>query len=287
MAMARPTLDGFRSFLEEFDIGELSINNYVSDVRIALDGKGLIARLRSDGGAPKSRRRYLAAFKHWAEYTEDADLTKALKRVRLPPPRRKVPKVPLERVDYDRLVDELGHAKYLTPPVRGVLGLLACRGLRCGDALRLRRAEVDKALEAGVLSYEAKGKRRLEFRVLKTYRRHLELLQRSFEAAPKAMQVDQLVAPRAKPKGRRASAAKSIERALVRLGVHAGVHRLHPHRLRRTYAVEYLRSMQGDPEALMKLTSHMQWAQMTTALEYVDYVRSEDLDAAAERAFAR
>jgi integrase len=185
------------------------------------------------------------------------------------------------------LVAELGHAKYLVPPVRGVLGLLACRGLRCSDALRLRREDVANALETGVLSHVAKGGRRLEFRVLRTYKRYLEVLAGAFAEVPRASQVDQLVAPRAEPKGRRSAAAKSIARALVQLGVRAGVYGLHPHRLRRTYAVEYLRSMQGDPEALMKLTSHMQWAQMTTALEYVDYVRSEDLDAAAERAFGR
>lgn len=286
--MAKHTLDGFRSYLEEFDLQGTTITSYLSDVRQAQENGGPVARLRDQEGAPKSRRRYLAAFRRWADYTNDPELVKALKRVRLPPPKRKTPKVPLERDEFERFVDEIGRVK-VADPLRGVLGLMACRGLRCGDALRLRREEVDNALapSSGVLSFVAKGRRRLEFRTLKTYRRFLELIYRSFEASPKAKTVAQLVSPRASAKGAPEAAARAVERALVKIGVGLGIYGLHPHKLRRTYAVEYLRAMPGDPEALVKLKSHMQWAEMDTALEYVDYVRGEDLDDPAHRMFER
>ena len=81
--------------------------------------------------------------------------------------------------------------------------------------------------------------------------------------------------------------SRAVERNLVRLGVRAGIYDLYPHRLRRTYAVQYLRALKGDPEALMKLTQHMQWASMATAMEYVDHARGDELDAAAYKLFDR
>lgn len=282
--MARKTTDGFRTWLGEFGLGDGTIDGYVSDVRLALEAGGPLVRLRDEELAPKTRRRSLAACRRWAEYTADPKLTASLKRLRLPPPRRKSAKVPLPKQALFDLVDEIGRADYLSEPMRGVLGMLACRGMRCGDVLRLRRSELEDAKEKNILSYEAKGKRRLEFRLLKTYRKYLVLLA---ELPGDWERVDELVAPAAAPGGRRTAAARAVERALVTCGARVGVWGLYPHRLRRTYAVEYLRAMQGDPEAIIKLTQHMQWASMATAMEYVDHARGADLDGAAERIFER
>jgi integrase len=276
----------FRDWLGEFGLSPGTIDVYARDVDIANGtGPGLIARLRDDELAPKTRRRILASARRWAEYTKNTRLTEQLKRLRLPPPRRKAAKVPLAREQLFALIDELGKGD-LEAPMRGVIGMMACRGFRCGDVLRLRRTELDAARAGGTLSYEAKGRRRIEFKLLKTYRRYLVQLA---DAPGDWDRVCDLIAPGGEDafKKRMRAAAKAVERELVKLGTRAGIGSLHPHRLRRTYAVEYLRSMHGDPEALIKLTQHMQWASMATAMEYVDHARGAELDDVAERIFDR
>jgi integrase len=62
---------------------------------------------------------------------------------------------------------------------------------------------------------------------------------------------------------------------------------VYPHRLRRTYATEYLRSMAGDPEAVVKLMQHMGWSNIATAMEYVNHQRGAELNAPAHRMFQR
>lgn len=284
----------FEAWLLERGLSTETVDVYVRDLETARraggigrvrPGAGLLARLRSDEIAPKTKRHILAAARHWADFHEDTKLGAALNRLRLPPARRVKAKVPMQRAELFALLDELRAAKDLNPPVRAVIGMMAARGLRLGDVLRLTRQEIDAAIATGVLAYEAKGRRRLEFKVLKTYRPFLAQL----AASPGAWaRVSELVSPQAKTGKRRASAAsRAVERALTRLGVRAGIFGLHPHRLRRTYAVEYLRGMTGDPEAVVKLTQHMQWAEMSTALEYVDHARGDELDGVAERMFER
>lgn len=282
--MARPTIDGFRAFLEESGLAAGTVNVYASDVALALEAGSFGARLRDDELAPKTRRHILAAARHWAEYTEDAQLGKQLKKIRLPPPRRKTARVPITRDQLLELVDELARTDRVTPIMRATLAMMATRGFRCGDVLRMKRTELESAREQGVLAYEVKGKRRVEFKVIKTFRAPLLAL----ASAPGTWtRVRDLVSPHALVASRQRAAAKAVERALVTVGAGLGIWNLHPHRLRRTYAVEYLRSLKGDPEAIVKLTQHMQWASMATAMEYIDHARGDELDAAAEKVFER
>ncbi len=277
-------LESFREWLGDHGLSDGTIGVYAGDVKKAYEAGGFVERLTDDELAPKTRRHILAAARRWAEFMEDEDLTKKLKRIRLPPPRRRAAKVPLTREQLFSLLDEISAAKNLSEPMRGVMGMMACRGLRCGDVLRIKRSELDAARDTGTLSFEGKGRRRLEFKLLKTYRKSLNHLA---DAEGKWQRVDELIAPRAKPNGRRSAAARAVERAMVKIGVKLGIYGLHPHQLRRTYAVQYLRAMKGDPEALMNLTQHMGWASMATAMEYVDHVRGDELDAHAGKIFER
>lgn len=278
-------VDAFRDYLGEFGLAAGTIDVYVGDLTKAYELGGFMDRLRDDALAPKTRRHILAAARHWATFDDDDQLLKQLKKLRLPPPRRKSAKVPVERAGLFDVIDEVEKADYLHPHMRSVILIMAKRGLRCGDVLRLKKSELAGAMATGTLSFEAKGKRQLEFKVLKTYRKPLTQLA---EAEGKWTVVDQLIAPGARsPKARRKAAAKAVERSLAKVGVRAGVIGLHPHRLRRTYAVEYLRQMKGDPEALIHLTSHMRWASMSTAMEYVDHERGDELDTFAEKIFER
>jgi integrase len=282
--MATVDVEGFRAHLLDLGLTKGTVGVYVGDVTTAFRGSGILARLRDPEIAPKTKRHILAASRHWAEFTSDTGLTAALKKLRLPPARRKKAKVPMDRADLFRLLDELKAATYIEPMAKAVIGLMASRGLRLGDVLRLTRQEVRRALSDGVLAYEAKGRRRIEFKVLKTFRPYLK----AFEPERGDWErVDELISPEASPGGRRFAAARAIERALGKVAAALRIWGLYPHRLRRTYAVEYLRQLHGDPEAIIKLTQHMQWASMLTALEYVDHARGDELDGIAVRIFDR
>jgi len=275
-------MEGFRSWLAEYGLSDATLEVYLRDVRKGLE-EGIVDRLLSDDLAPKTKRHMLAGCRHWAKYTKDERLTESLEKINLPPARRQTAKVPLTRDELFVLLDEVDRAEYLPKAMRATIGMMACRGFRCGDVLRLRRSELLAAKDTGVLNFVAKGRRNLEFKVLKTYRKHLGML---CSAPGDWGRVEELLAHGSEA-GRKTAAARAVGRALVELGVRCGIYGLYPHRLRRTYAVEYLRSMKGDPEALMKLTQHMQWATMATAMEYVDHARGDELDSVAEKMFDR
>jgi integrase len=272
------SLDGFEEWLLTYGSAQSTASLYVHNVKRAYELGGPLERLSDDELAPKTRRHILAACRAWAEYTEDEKLTKRLGKLKLPADERSTARVPIPRDEWLELMEEVDRADYITEPMRAELGMLGRRGFRRGDVLRLRRREVLAGLKTGTLAYEAKGKRRLEFRVLTTFRGYLEILadHRGWE------RVRDLIAPR----GRSPQAAgKAVIRALGRCAGQVGLEDVYPHRLRRTYATEFLRQLQGDAEALIKLKEHMQWRSLATAMEYVDHVRGEELDEVAERIF--
>jgi len=285
MKITEKTLAEFRAWLADLGLAEGTLDDYERTMeRVDEEPGGYLARLRDTTLSPKTRRKELAAIRQWGEFVGDPTIREKCKKLRLPPPRRMKAKIPLERAQLFALIDEIGRSKDISEPTRAVLGIMACRGLRCGDALRLRRSEILDAQEKGILSFLAKGERRLEFRVLKTWKRYLDLLARQ---GGDWTHVRDLVSPGADPKKAQRSAARAIERALEGLALSIQIRGVYPHQLRRTYAVQYLQAMRGDPEALVKLTQHMQWAQMTTAMEYVDHARGDELDTVAERIFER
>lgn len=282
MTATDPPIAAFRTWLERRGLAEGTVDVYVRDTVAALD-VGVCDRIRDPELAPKTRHRILAAVRNWAEFTDDAALTKELKRIRLPPSRRQGAKVPIARSHLFLVIDELAKADYIDGPTRASLGLMACRGFRCSDVLRILRSELVAATETSVLSFEAKGRKRLEWRMTAIWAPHIRTLA---GADGDWNRVEDLISS-GKSSARRKSAARALERALDEVGAACGVDGLHPHRLRRTYAVEYLRNMVGDPEALEKLKQQMGWSTIATALEYIDHARGTELDAAAEKIFAR
>lgn len=255
---------------------------YEHDARSAAE-IGFRARLRDESLAPKTLHRIRAAGRQWAKFRGDAELEQALKDFKLPAARRQTVKMPIERAQLLAIVDELARADYLSTPMLAVIGLMACRGFRVSDVLRMRRVELLAAFETGVLSFLAKGRRRLEFGLVPSWEQHA----RSLAAIEGWTRIEDLISPKVDEKRRRRAACKAVQRALIELAGHCDIAKMYPHRLRRTYAVEYLRQHAGDPEALLKLTQHMQWADESTALQYVNHVRGRELDAAGERIFTR
>jgi site-specific recombinase XerC len=286
MSATKAVLDRFKEWLvDEQGLAATTATMYRQDAKTAAESS-FKERLRDDDLAPKTRRRILSAGRQWAQFNGDNDLASELDaaRKRLPPARRKLAKTPVTRDLLFAIVDEIDQANYLKAPMRAVQGMLACRGFRVSDVLRMRRDEIVAAKETGLLVFVAKGNRRLEFGVTKTWVRHLDV----FVGLPADwMRVEDLISPTAKVENRRKAAVRFVERTLRKIGSLCGAPKLYPHQLRRTYAVEYLKQQKGDPEALLNLTKHMQWADESTALQYVNHVRGRELDEIAERIFER
>jgi integrase len=288
MAAVDPALTSYEAWLRRRGAGQGTIVQYLSHAARAVGGQDPVERLSDRKLSPKYRRMCRAAALSYARFSKNEKLIEEIGEVRLPAPVRKTAKVPLSESAWRALRAEIDSADYIKEPVRAVLGLMATRGLRRGDVLRLRKTEVTGALKKDVLSYVAKGERRLEFGVLKSFRPYLELLSAEFteRRAGADDAVCGLIALRAVPENQMASAGEAVTRGLVRVGEAVGAdvleidpEDLHCHQLRRSVANMYFKACNHNP---MELKSWMQWASMETALSYVDHADRDKLDAIAD-----
>ena len=250
---------------------------YLGNLRkCAEDPKGLTHRLVGKKLSPNARRTNKAALAAWAVFTKDAELALEIKEIKLPPARRVNPKVPHPADEWKRLV---GHLR--TCPIRlrdrtvndhamrQVLLIIAIRGLRCGDVLRIRRADVQRALESGVLAYTGKGSKRHEINAAPIRAQLAELAN-----VPGWDRMGDLVST---GKSRRAAERKAA-RQLAAMAKRIGIKGVYPHRFRHTFATSFLEQLKGDPNALVKLQKFMGWESIQTAARYVDHVSQEQLD---------
>lgn len=282
--MARVTtrqLADFEAHLLDFGRSEGTAKGYVHDVRKAYRCGGPVKRLNNDELAPKTRQRILASMRAWAKWREDGALLTKLERLRLPPADRTTEKIPLSREHWLALIHHLDESPKIYGPVRAALLLMATRGLRRGDTLRIRRDNVTRALKNGTLVYRAKGNRNMHIRVLSTYRRALE----KFHTYKHWERVSLLISPKASDP--HDAAGKRVARTLDHCGVAIGLEPgdLYPHRLRRTYATLYLQQLGDAPDAVVRLQQHMGWRSLATAMQYVDHARGIELDDVAEAMF--
>lgn len=267
------TLADFCQWLERRGLDPLTVQAYHAHVRDALT-VGPEKRLTDHRLAPKSLRAIYAALRAWGRFTRDSGLLERIGDIRLPPAERVRPKVPLTTVQWRTLLRALAHEPAgLTSAELAALELLARRGLRIGDVLRLRRSAVVTALETGVLGLEAKRKRRLEYGSAP-----IENQLRALIAYPNWIHVYDLIVPRSKPQCRQRSAAMRLSRLLKRIARRIGIDAIHPHQLRRTVAVEFLRRVKGD---LGQLAQWMGWGDIRTTYGYVDHSRRVELDRVA------
>lgn len=279
-------LDGFSTWLRRRGRSIDTARLYVRHLRVALPDPE--ARLLDRSLAPKTRRVVKAALKSWAKYRQDGELLATLEDVRLPAPTRKTPKLPLPTKEWEQLIEMIStETDSCSDAERAVLLLMATRGFRVGDVLRLERDAIEAALTTGTLAFLAKGERRLEYRA-RPFVKHLRLLLSAGDDQD-WKHVRDLISPDAVVSRRQTTAVLRMGRALRRAGSAAGLdpRELHPHRLRRTYAVHFLQAMQGDSEALPKLMAQMQWTSVVTATGYIDFVRDEDLAEVEDRLFRK
>lgn len=273
----------FRESLVERGMSAGTVDLYALLVRTcARHPKGLLGRLVDADLAPKSLHANRAAIMAWARFAEDDELERKLKRMRLPPSVRVNPKTEFATGLWRDLAAGVRADRTLPPAMRATLLLITVRGLRCSDALRVRRAEVATALRTGRLGFEGKGRRRQDYDV-RPIREALELLHA--QKGDWVLVEDLLVSRRCRASGaaRRKMAAQAVRRSLLKIALKiapddARGGSVYPHRFRRTQATEFLRRMKGDPQALPKLMTYMGWSSMATALQYVDAVDKDQLD---------
>lgn len=271
MEIAAKNLGEFRSWLLERGRSNGTANLYIRNLTsCAADPKGLTHRLVAGKLAPNSLRTNLAALRAWALFTEDTKLTKRLSDIRLPPARNVRVKLPLEVVEWKKVIRHIQTCKMRNEAMRQVLLLMAIRGFRSGDVLRMQRRDVEAALSSGKLIYEGKGRKRLEFSAA-PIRPQLEALM-EFEGWD---EIRDLISTSSNPD----IARKKVWRAARRTAHKVGVFKMNPHRYRHTFATNYLLKLQGDPQAMIKLQKYMGWESMNTAARYVGAVSQDELDA--------
>jgi integrase len=226
-----------------------------------------LSPIRNQNASPKGRHSVLAAMRAWARFAGDEKLAAKLKDMAetLPKAVHLVAKQPLTLAQRDAFLAAVDKSKE-QPAVRGVLGVMATRGLRVGDVLRLTRKEVQRGAEEGKLFGAAKGGRRKEYEVTEDT---IEYLQLFLEGNEKWARVGDLLAGAADELRQRRTAVQLVERACARVAKSAGLKGVHPHRLRATYARLYLDAIGGD---ITYLTAHMGWESVQTALGYVEHV---------------
>ncbi len=270
MEISARNLEKFRTWLIERGRSDDTAELYALNLRsCAADPGGITHRLVAGELAPNTLRTNLAALRAWAKYTHDADFAQRLADIRLPPARRVKDKAPLGIDAWRTVVRHLHTCPMRPEAMRHVLLIMAVRGLRAGDVLRIRRTEVVRALSTGKLGYEGKGRKRIEI-----------------PAAPIRPQLEALAQIRGWERVRdlvgtgtsRRALGRKVWRAALRTAKGCGIAEMNPHRYRRTFATQFLGELAGDPNAIVKLQKYMGWESMTTAARYVDVVSQDELD---------
>lgn len=270
MKITAATLRDFHAWMLRRNRDPGTADLYVKHLRAAAAEPTLTTRLHARSGlAPLTMRTAKAALAAWAKYTKDEELKELLDDVKLPPARRQSVKQPLSVAEWKRLAQRIGELEHRDPILAPVCLIIVRRGLRVGDTLRIRRAEVLEALSSGTLSFVGKGQKRHEFSAapIRAQLAELAAVKRSWKT------VADLVCA-----GRHATSPHNrIRRVFERAAKGLQIKGVHPHRFRRTYATAFLEQLAGDPQALIKLQQHMGWANLTTAAGYADAVSREDL----------
>ena len=236
--------------------------------------RGVMGRITDKKLAPNTRRTAIAALRVYARIGKDDRLYDDLLNVKKPPKRRLEEKLPLEHEDWLLLREEIDTSLRLTRAQRAALGIMATRGFRLCDVLRMTRREVQAALRTGVLISTTKGGRRTRF-TTKRFKKYLvDLVEYTGWD-----QVWDLVSPYAGNPKKAAPVAIQRKLKLIAEDCELDPETIYTHRFRRTYAVEFLNAAGGNIHKLMK---HMQWSSMVVAESYTDHIEDETLDDIAD-----
>lgn len=274
-------LDGFHAWLCKRGRGR-SANQYRKVVKRWLDDPDEIeAAMVSTDYAPNYRRHLVACVRVWAKYTGDGELLLRLEDIKRPAAIPRDVREPFELEEWFEIREVIDGDQCLSEPKRLVCGLIALRGIRCGDVLRLTKRDISRALDTNTLAFEAKGERWQNYNA-EPLRPYLEGL---FECRWSGKRVRNLVCPRSSESSCQESAGREIRKAFDMLAetLEMEPEDLYAHRFRHTYATHFLQQMQGDPEAIFKLQQQMGWARLDTAANYLRRSRRTELDEIEKR----
>jgi site-specific recombinase XerD len=274
-------LDAFHAWVLRRGRSETTADNYRWQVGRCLAAPRVSDRIRDGALSPNSRRLALAALRAWGRFREDGKLLAELDDIRVPPAERVSEKIPLERDDWWNLIDAVASSPALEEHERQALLLICKRGIRAGGVTSLRKDHVTAALRNGILVFESK-KRTLRYGI-DPIRAELEAI----AALPGRWRtLADLLCPRGDESRRPSAARKHLWRLLRQVAGDAGIRPedIYPHRLRHTYATEFLRQVGGDIE---KLRKHMDWKDIKTAAGYAHHAKREELDQVAQQMMQR
>ncbi len=273
--IAAQDLTRFGTWLAKRGRSPVTIDLYTTCLRKCAETETLTDRLVGHDLAPKSKRANRAALAAWGKYTKDGALLAEIDEIRLPPANRLRPKIPLPTSDWQRFVRHVEADDQIPAHERACILIMARRGLRIADALRIERRAAQKGLETGRFAYLAKGGKRIEISAV-PLRSPLEVL---LEIDRKwTTVVDLFDLEGSSDEATRKHCAQRVRRRIAKCGRALGLEDVHPHRLRRSYATFFLERHKGDPQAMVKLVEHMSWSGIAVASGYVDGVSAADLD---------
>ncbi len=280
--MVALTLEGFHAWLCKRGRSR-SADQYRRVVKRWLnDPDEIEAKMTSSRFSPNYRRFLVACIRSWAKYTKDMDLAERLADIKLPAPVPKDVREPFGIDEWFDIREAIDSDKYLSDAKRLTCSIIALRGIRCGDILRLTRREINQALKTGILAYEGKGGRRQQYNAepMRAYLEELAQLRWSGGDC-----VRNLVSPGSDERKCQETAGRAIRQVFDQLAESLDIdpEDLYAHRFRHTYATYFLQQMKGDPEALFKLQQQMGWARLDTAANYLRRSRRAELDEVESR----
>jgi len=276
MLVTEKNLEKFRRWLVERGRSDGTADTYCANLVMCqpYERTGMAQRLLDRGLSPNTLRVNLAALRAWARFSQDGELAARLTDMRLPSARRIRVKAPLTPDQHQRFIAHVKTCRWMAGPMRQAILLLALRGFRSGDVLRMQRVQIVRALKAGRLVFEGKGRKQSSFAIA-AIREPLEALAEMTGWE----RVRDLITTSPTPK----IASKRLARAVRRVARELGISDMHPHRFRHTVATRFLAELHGDPNALTKLQKYMDWESIATAARYTDAVSQDELDAIGER----
>lgn len=235
--------------------------------------RGFIAHLQTQGISAFTVRGYVQVIKGlYTWLTEEGYLDdNPIARVKMPRTPRYVVR-PVEEGDVRRLLTAIDHRRPQGSRDLAILLLLLDTGMRLSELAGLSLSDGEETLRQGMVKVFGKGSRERYVPVGKaaqnTLRRYMHLARPQGEPSALFLAADGLP-----------FAAEGIRQMIRRVSKRAGVRGVHPHKLRHTAAVTFLRCG-GDAFALQRILGH---STLTMTRNYVT-LTDVDIKAAHEKA---
>lgn len=267
-------LDGFKEWLYKRGLADSSSKTYISHVRKAL-AEGLEDRLADKSLAPFTRNSIAVALLAWADYNGNEKLRKYIEEdITLPYPIRREDEEPLAPEELDQFLNTLEDST-LPTPIIAVLNIIAIRGFRVGDILRLTKNQLRRALQTGKCTFTLKGGVKQTWKIERFHEWFESLNTYGEKFGPWETVADLIVrTKRDDYASARAACARGVKRVFKDADL--DMERAHLHLLRATHALHYYTYV--CDRDITKLKEYMGWMSIATAALYVGRFNVEALE---------